>query len=92
MKKSCANCKHRDVFEYCEPCDSCNDGLGEPDKWELCTNGDRIRAKTDGQLAEWIVQITSGNGYNGYDDERDDEVKAWLDWLKQPVEGEVDNA
>ena len=52
------------------------------------TNADRIRSKTDEQLAEWIVQTTSGNGYNGYEDEYNDEVNAWIDWLKRP-ESEV---
>ena len=51
------------------------------------THADQIRAKTDEQLAEWIVRITSGYGYNGYDDE----VKAWLVWMKQPAESEDDN-
>ena len=48
------------------------------------TNGDRIRAMTDEELAEWIVQRTTRYGFDGYEDE----VKYWLGWLKQPAESE----
>lgn len=46
------------------------------------SNGDRIRAMTDEELAVWIVHKTEGNGFDGYEEH----VKAWLDWLKQGVE------
>ena len=45
------------------------------------TNADKIRKKSDEELAKWIVHKTEGNGFDSYDES----VKAWLDWLKQEV-------
>ena len=45
------------------------------------TNGDRIRAMTDEELAKWIVKHTEGWGMP----ECDLYVQSWLDWLKQEV-------
>lgn len=60
------------------------------------TNADRIRAKNDEELAKWICDLGIDCAYckitsmcyevckNG------DCEKAWLEWLKQPVEkGEI---
>lgn len=47
------------------------------------TNGDRIRAMTDEELAIWIVKRTEGWGMP----ECDLYVQSWLDWLRQEVSG-----
>ena len=45
------------------------------------TNADKIRAKTDEELAEWIagevINLTGGS--------LEIATEAWLDWLKQEV-------
>lgn len=46
------------------------------------TNGDRLRAKTNEELAVWIVDKTEGNDF----DEYKDHVESWLDWLKLEVD------
>ena len=44
------------------------------------TNGDKIRAMTDEELAEWVWSAESaGRAYGPRG------KKAWLDWLKQEV-------
>ena len=55
--------------------------------YDPLTNADRIRAKNDKELAEWIVQKSFGFGFDGYEDE----VNAWYEWLKQPAETGADN-
>ena len=44
----------------------CQDGKAKP-----ITNADRIRAMTDEELAEWLVEVTEDN------------TPDWLDWLRQ---------
>lgn len=55
--------------------------------WLKTTNADRIRSKSDNELAEWLVMIErraiekARSKPNYYTEE---ELKAdWLDWLKQ---------
>lgn len=51
-------------------------------KWEekkdTVTNADRIREKTDEELAEWMAEC------NAYGENAD--AGQWLPWLKQPAE------
>ncbi len=42
------------------------------------TNGDRIRAMSDEELAEWLSCNIVGDGYGN-------STKDWLDWLKEGV-------
>lgn len=58
--------------------------------WLKTTNADRIRSKSDKELAEWLTMIErraiekAMSKPHYYTDE---ELKAdWLDWLKQGVE------
>jgi hypothetical protein len=45
------------------------------------TNGDRIRAMADEELAEWVWSAeSSGRAYGPRG------KNAWLNWLKSPVE------
>ena len=47
------------------------------------TNADRVHAMTDEELADWVWGVeTAGRAYGPRG------KKAWLDWLKQPVEEE----
>ena len=46
---------------------------------EPWTNGDAIRAMTDEELAEWIVNDLIEPGYRSADVEYAD----WLDWLRE---------
>ena len=51
----CDNCKHKTCWEYAEPCSSCTNMTGTPTNWEPQTNADRIRAMTDEELAEFLL-------------------------------------
>ena len=101
MKKDCGNCFYsgRPSYEY--PCSACTSSYDNPPtKWELKsepkTNGDRIRAMTDEELAAWgKVQIGCGFDFfpcgvvcDGKCESYDNETcKAKiLKWLQQPVE------
>ena len=56
------------------------------------THADRIRAKTDEELAEWIISIEPTAcpyamwGYND-DCNKTDCRQCWLDWLRQEADG-----
>ena len=61
------------------------------------TNADRIRAMSDEELAELIVKHYPMHAWNkqvreiyfSFDDHRkDNPQRAWLEWLRQPAEGE----
>lgn len=65
-------CRGCDDYDAPDGCKS-NGGCGKP-----ITNGDRIRAMSNEELAEWIVHTTEGNGFDGYEEM----VNAWLKWLK----------
>ena len=62
-----------------------------PCKDEKPSNGDRIRAMTDEELANLINRIEPKFCHDGWDymigcDEDKDCVICWLDWLKQEVD------
>jgi hypothetical protein len=71
----CNLCKHSENWEYSEPCFSCNHGSN----WERkpMTNADKIRGKTDEEMADWLSYIC--DAYYEPDN-------GWLNWLKQEVE------
>lgn len=49
--------------------------------WEPLTNADHIRAMNDEEMASWLEY--EGGGACA-------EVCGWLDWLRQPWEGDED--
>lgn len=86
VAEDCNTCKHKDCWEYAEPCNSCSDINGTPEKWEPQTNADRIRTMTDEELAEYFSALTC------FPEANKDICKGvancelcWLEWLKQEV-------
>lgn len=78
----CRNCANVDN-EYCFACDNGN-------QFKPMTNGDRIRAMTDEELADWLGVYCNGqtaqevgkpcvSGMGSCEE-------CWLDWLKQEEE------
>lgn len=95
--KDCNNCKHKECWEYADPCKSCTDidPTGKPTNWESQTHGDCIRAKSDEELAEFFGTLPCCPP--GEDVEElcfpldscagtDLMVKCWLKWLRQEAE------
>lgn len=76
--KECKVCMNNGN-DYCFGCDNGN-------QFKPLTNADRIRGKSDEELARWIagyvLNLTGGSF--------DLSEQSWLNWLKSPVE--VDNA
>lgn len=95
MEKDCNNCKFA-LYEADEiPCRDCD--IDDREYWQPRpqTNADRIRAMSDEDLAELIVKHHPMHAWNkqvrkiyfGFDDHRkDNQQRAWLEWLKQPAE------
>ncbi|MBP3411920.1 MAG: hypothetical protein J6K89_01540 [Oscillospiraceae bacterium] len=52
----CANCKHKEIPGYYYPCCRC-DARSEYETAEIRTNGDRIRAMSDAELAEFLNSL-----------------------------------
>lgn len=50
------------------------------------SNGDRIRAMTDEELADYLAWITRGNGGFSPVDYKDKYFPVWLEWLKKEAE------
>ena len=50
------------------------------------TNGDRIRAKTDEELAEWICEVQDGDAYQKENYLPPLSKSWWLKWLKQEAD------
>ena len=78
---------HMVTYNPTAPCSECLDY----DKWQTAkrTNADRIRAKTDEELAEWIAEYTDclcGIHKPGCSKTKGTCVATWLDWLKQEVD------
>lgn len=95
--RTCANCKHKDIPGYCYPCCRCDarsEYVAVEKAVEIRTNGDRIRALSDEELAKWLLDMMShkvacfGEGafpYTPCRNEEHDCVKCGIEWLKQPV-------
>lgn len=84
--ESCANCKHKEIPGYCYPCCRCDarsEYAAVEKAVEIRTNGDRIRAMSDEELAKhfsgMICDINEGVEYH-------ENPNRWLEWLKQPAE------
>ena len=59
-------------------CPDCKEWFSEPEVTPKQTNGDRIRAMTDDELAEFLnINVLA---------EISGEWKNWLDWLKQEAD------
>ena len=93
MDKKCENCRFCIYVKLMREkegpyCEFRGEYIGDTilcSEWEAMivpktvTNADRIRAMTDEELAEWVVNVgrTFGEEYEGY--------ASLLDWLKQEV-------
>ncbi|MBO4854071.1 MAG: hypothetical protein J5482_02850 [Oscillospiraceae bacterium] len=53
------------------------------------TNGDKIRAMTDEELAQWLIDCTACTIERFCAIHRECDA-CWLDWLKQEVQDEAD--
>ena len=67
-----------------------------PYRTEPITNADQIRAMSDEELAELIVKYHPMHAWNkqvrkiyfSFDNhKKDNQQRAWLEWLKQPAKG-----
>lgn len=92
--KTCENCKYAGRPTYKSPCSECK-GYSKHETVEIRTNGDRIRAMSDEELAKWLLDMMShkvacfGEGafpHTPCRNEEHDCVKCGIEWLKQPVE------
>lgn len=81
----CEKCKHNHDEDFFI-CDTCIHDTSLKDKFEPLTNADRIRAWNDHELAETIANFVSD--IDSGDAKYSDDPNGWLDWLKQPAEGE----
>lgn len=97
--KDCTNCKHKECWEYAEPCASCTDidPTGKPTNWEAQTHAERIRAMTDEELADMHVGVGCPPGTDLNElcfGENGEELlctpprcrECWLNWLGQEAE------
>ena len=84
---SCNNCKW-DGKEI-NPCGNCT----WENEWEPRpqTNADRIRSKTDEELAKYFTWLTDTYTFKEFKSYKGDECreKAWLVWLEQESEVET---
>lgn len=97
------DCPNRNIFGYCNTTVCINERYqqeqwGLPSttnksesvviKWQ--TNADRLRAKSDEELAEWLVMVERRVIENALSKPfyyTDKQLKAdWLDWLKQEAD------
>lgn len=80
IKMNCPACANSILQPFVEPCCNCNDGS----EFKPKTNADRIRAKTDDELAEWFAEHEAMLIANVLNDDYVVPTKSgWLDWLKQ---------
>ena len=88
-EKKCDTCRNRNSWWIC---DTCAHGEILQDNFEPLTNGDRIRAMTDEELAEFLsFRAFVCTGDDADDCSRtDDCTECRLAWLKKPAEGVVE--
>ena len=80
----CNNCKHKDCWEYADPCDSCTNITGEPTNWEPQTRADRVRTMTDEELAEFLAEYRCAHKAPHCMEANC--APCWLDWLRQEAD------
>lgn len=88
---NCDNCKHKDCWEYADPCDSCTDLTGDPTNWEPQTNAVRIRAMTDEELAAYLGHASlcvtiQGEDGGAWCSQYGDCNECLHEWLRQEAE------
>ena len=102
MERKCSNCVNGTWCDCTSPipdvCFQCRyvdmNGHLELSNWKPnpMTNGDRIRDKSDEELAHDLIEYRDDWGdyvtHNGVFDELEDAIKAEIEWLKQPAEVE----
>lgn len=83
-EKKCDTCRHRDDFWVC---DTYIHNGSMKDSFEPLTNGDRIRAMTDEELAEFLSFGTfTCSGVDADACSRSDDcTECRLAWLKKPA-------
>ena len=82
-EKKCDTCRNQNSWWICDICALLHDNF------EPLTNGDRIRAMTDEELAEFLGTFTC-SGVDADDCSRtDDCAECRLAWLKKPAGPEV---
>ena len=101
VKEYCDSCQNKGSHRCHSCCGKYYDGVlqGKPTKYreKQQTNADRIRAMSDEELAEWLVQKTvyqesawSEPSYLNFltsrDDTKESAIKGTVEWLKQPAE------
>ena len=90
---TCVNCKYAGRPTYKSPCSECK-GYRKHEAVEIRTNGDRIRAMSDEELADFLGQYkfcdmcVEGCDACTYYGECE---KRLLEWLKQPESKEEQN-
>lgn len=85
IMETCVNCKYAGRPTYKSPCSECQ-GYNKYEAVEIRTNGDRIRAMSDEEIAEFFgktpicerIPIEKCSEYDACPD-------CWFAWLKQPV-------
>ena len=92
----CETCDYANRLPCKFPCSECDKTMGSPfccyEHEEKPTNADRIRAMSDEELAELIVDNYPMYAWNKevrhifFDGPRITHKEAWLQWLKQPAE------
>ncbi len=84
----------KDEFEFLRGLANCEDREQiqryiENHMLKLMTNGDRIRAMSDEELAKQLIEYRDDWGdfvtHGGSFDKREDAIRAEIEWLKQPV-------
>lgn len=78
----CVRCKYNNTPEGVMVCDECVYDRSRKDRFRPMTNGDRIRAMTDKELAK----ILNGGCPPGGAKCNEHCGLCWLDWLRSPVE------
>ena len=95
MERKCANCANNKWSDGKSPitdvCIQCRyvsvNGRQQPSNWkpQPTTNGDRIRAMNDDELADYLAELGSEANNGVIYSDRPEE---WLEWIKQPAEVE----
>lgn len=80
----CVRCKYNNTPEGVMVCDECVYDRSRKDRFRPMTNGDKIRAMTDEELAEMLADFVVRQGCSP--DDSDTCTNCWLKWLRSPVE------
>lgn len=86
MERDCNTCRHKECWEYAEPCFSCK----AKDKYEPFSNGEFLRQMDDECLADIFANLCCpfniDPSYTGKCNQHDTGcVGCWLEWLERGV-------